>query len=42
MEITKSNRDSMSGRISCSALYTSVFGMSDVCMYLVHSLDILV
>lgn len=32
MEITKSNHDSMSGKISCSALYTPVFGMSDVCM----------
>lgn len=37
MEITKNSHDSMSGKISCSALYTPVFGMSDVCSCLVHS-----
>lgn len=42
MEITKSNHDSKSGRVSCSALYTPVFGMSGVCMCLVYSLDTLV
>lgn len=43
MEITKSNHDGMSGRIFFfSALYTHVFGMSDVCTCLVHSVDTLI
>lgn len=38
----KSNYDSMSGRIYCSALYTSVFGISQVCTCLVNSADTLI
>lgn len=38
----KSNYDSMSGRISCSALYTSVFRISQVRTCLVNSADTLI